>query len=90
VIHRDTRTENHPTVVVLREWQTCDMCGTEIIEKDYEVKEGRVFLKLGENWPEGGSGTKIRADLCTECFMKRLVPWLESQGVKMQTEGWEW
>jgi hypothetical protein len=90
VKHQETKTETREIKVVLREWQTCDMCGADITEKEYQVKEGRVLLKEGYSYPDGGDIKRLRADLCAECFINRLVPWLESQGVKMQTEEVDW
>jgi len=60
----------------------------------YEVNECevRVYVKHreGENYPEGGSGTEVEVDICPKCFKEKLLPWLESQGVKVERKDWEW
>jgi len=88
--HQETKEENRVLTTVLREWCTCDICGEEIKEDIYEVREGRIMLKLGSSYPEGGNAMIIRADVCEGCFMGKLVPWLESQGVVMQKEEVDW
>lgn len=32
---------------------------------------------------DGGSFEQIHVDICPKCFLTKLVPWLESQGVKI-------
>ena len=32
---------------------------------------------------DGGYFTHINVDICPKCFLTKLVPWLESQGVKI-------
>lgn len=89
--HQETKTTTEEVTRILREWETCDMCGAKIErETRFDIREGAVRLILGENYPEGGHRTELRADLCEGCFRNKLVPWLESQGVKMQTVQAEW
>ncbi len=80
----------------------CDLCGRKSPDnydwtKDlYEVNETKlkvhvtVTQKKGEEYPEGGSGTEYEIDLCPECFKNRLVPWLKSEGAKIEEKGWYW
>ena len=82
--------------------RTCDLCGTKAkheITGDwgagcYEVSETELTVevrrKVGESYPEGGSGKEIEVDLCPKCFMEKLVPWLRSQGAKIEEKDWDW
>ena len=72
----------------------CDLCGKEggytWATSDFEVLETEIRLKEGEQYPEGGWGTKIVVDICPGCFKTKLIPWLESQGVKVEEKKWGW
>lgn len=70
----------------------CDLCGVESKSSDwagawYEVNETdvRVTVKhrVGSQFPEGSSGEEYEVDICPECFQKRLIPWLKSQGANI-------
>lgn len=69
---------------------TCDVCGDEIKEERYSAEEVTVKRRTGCSYPDGGSGQEVSVDMCGKCFDEKLVPWLESQGVKPKTEDWEW
>ena len=69
---------------------TCDLCGKKIEEKTYVVDEVEVRHKIGSSYPDGGSGEETIVDLCGDCFDTKLIPWLSSQGVKPQTNEWDW
>jgi len=97
------RTYKKVTETVTRELLdkvTCDLCGKEGKRKDnwdsseWNVNETEIEVKIrrreGNNYPECGSGTKIVVDMCPECFINRLVPWLNSQGAGIKTEEWDW
>ena len=78
---------------------TCDLCGAvakrgdwtssmyEINDVDIEVK---IFQKDGRSYPEGGSGTEYRVDMCPDCFIEKLIPWLQSQGCSARRKEWDW
>jgi len=78
---------------------TCDLCNKaakhghwessawEVNETEIEVT---VRQKDGSEYPEGGSGTKYEVDMCPNCFKKKLIPWLESQGCMAKREDWSW
>jgi hypothetical protein len=78
------------TTRVIVDFVTCDICGAKIWEPGYEVNEVEVRHKTGANYPEGGSGEETSVDICGECFDKKLLPWLRSQGAEPRTEDWEW
>jgi len=70
---------------------SCDLCGEKIEhEGHYETNEIEVRHKVGSSYPEGGSGTETKVDLCDACFDGRLIPWIVSQGGKPQTNEWDW
>jgi hypothetical protein len=77
---------------------TCDLCGRESKanhsddwgEGNFDIAETEVRLKVGDSYPEGGAGTEIEFDICPKCFRERLIPWLESQGTKVEEKGWDW
>jgi hypothetical protein len=62
------------------------------------VMETEVRHKWGVNWcgpsplgiPDSGDGEEIIFDVCATCFMRKLVPWMESQGAKIRKETWDW
>ena len=78
---------------------TCDLCGRETkwrgwAEDCWDVDEIEIKVTIrrhqGQNYPEGGWGTDYEVDLCPECFKDKLIPWLESQGAKVQQTEWDW
>ena len=77
----------------------CDLCGTKSKSGDweagyYEVAESTVRIevtcKTGESYPDDAYGTEFEIDICPECFKEKLVPWLRSQGAKIEEQRWEW
>lgn len=79
---------------------TCDICGQDANRdswgsSSYQIDEIEVEITVkrreGENYPEGGSGTEVVIDVCPDCFVKKLVPWVESHGhAKIETSEWDW
>jgi len=78
---------------------TCDMCGKEGSEGGWKSSkwnmnetelEVRVRQTEGTNYPEGGWGTEYVIDMCPSCFKNRLIPWLKSEGVKIEEKEWDW
>ena len=77
---------------------TCDICGCVGSPRgwpvkdghNYEVRETKVHCKIGNSWPEGGSGVEYGVDICTDCFTGKLIPWLRSQGAVVREEEWDW
>lgn len=93
-----TETVTIPERTVTRETgRLCDFpgCGKRTDDgKIYEVKESEVRVEVrlreGESYPDGGSGTEIEIDICPDCFRDKLIPWLQSQGVRTEVEEWDW
>lgn len=83
------------TVLVER---CCDLCGRAAKDDEwdagtYTVSETEILVEVrqkdGSAYPEGGSGTKYEVDLCPKCFKEKLVPWLISQGAKIEKLDWD-
>lgn len=79
--------------------RTCDLCGKESSDGDwekstYEQNETNIEIKIkhreGYNVSDGGSGDEIEIDLCPDCFRHKLVPWLQSEGAKINYSNWSW
>lgn len=79
----------------------CDLCGMKA-NKNYQdwdagyynVNETEVRVEVrqreGTSYPEGGSGTEVVIDLCPVCFKDKLIPWIKSQGGKVEAKEWDW
>ena len=75
--------------------RVCDLCGREATQElndwdggRFEVCETEITARFGDSYPEGGSGTSYEIDLCPDCFRGRLIPWLRSQGAKIEEKEW--
>lgn len=65
---------------------TCDFCGRDV-EKVSEKENGsydytriKVDAKIGATYPEGDSRQGYRVDVCSECFIQKLIPAIKSAG----------
>lgn len=77
--------------------RTCDLCGRQSKTQDWEagrwdINETEVAVtitqKEGVSFPDSTYGTQYEIDLCPDCFKDRLVPWLRSQGAKVEEIEW--
>lgn len=76
----------------------CDVCGCDVNRdwngrSSYEFDDVEVEITVkrreGESYPEGAWGTEVVIDICPDCFVKKLVPWVESHGhAKIETTEW--
>ena len=50
--------------------------------------EKSVGITYHEKWEcsDIGEAADIDVDMCPKCFSKKLIPWLESQGVKIDAK----
>lgn len=69
----------------------CDSCKRENHGDDwrsgastYEVLKTKIQLHTGHAWPGDYDVTIREVDLCPECFMEKLVPFLESIGAPLR------
>lgn len=74
---------------------TCDICKKTYQGEDweahlYDVRKVEVSYREGEQYPEGGWGTKMYFDICPTCFTGRLVPALQALGAEPTMEHWDW
>lgn len=88
-----TRVHTYQHVVGL----TCDLCGRTVetdrcswAAEEHKVSEVEVHFKSGENTDDSGKGEKITVDICPDCFMRKLIPWVTDQGGTPTTTTWEW
>jgi hypothetical protein len=72
----------------------CDLCGKDLNDQDvehvFEVHDVTISCRTGESYPEGGSGQCVEIDLCTVCFLGKLVPWFAGQGAVIKHKEWDW
>jgi len=47
---------------------------------DLSTNETTVMMRTGSDWPGGGSGEKVEIDICPDCFVGKLIPWVKEQG----------
>jgi hypothetical protein len=63
-------------------------------KKQFEIAETGIFMKTGNSYPEGGSGTELVLHVCPDCFKEKVIPVLEScalpEGVKFEEVQWDW
>ena len=82
--------------------KVCDLgCGTEgkgsvdNWEDEYWQEEEthmtvEIYHKKGSNYPEGAYGKRLTVDICPKCFQEKLIPWLKSQGAKLEYEKYDY
>ena len=77
----------------------CDICKKESenynwAASSYEVDETEMKISIkqreGNQSYDGGYGAEIEVDICPDCFMTKLVPWLQSQGANIKATEWYW
>lgn len=69
---------------------TCDLCGGERQTKGFAFSEVAVRCEVGYAFPGGSSITETRVELCAACFLDKLIPWLQTQGVVAHVEQKDW
>lgn len=83
-----TKTEHIPATTREREThRTCDICGATIKGRNWgDFDECTIERKTGAAYGGEGHHEETDMDMCGQCFETKLVPWLESQGVKMRKD----
>lgn len=61
---------------------TCDMCGEDVDNMNHTEEEVIVYRKTIDGNLDSFETEETTVDLCGQCFKDKLIPWLESQGVK--------
>lgn len=64
----------------------CDLCGRILVERNYEVREAQIRVKVGESYPEGGTVVEREVDICPECVEEKVFPFLVNLGAKVHEE----
>lgn len=78
------------TTEIRTTYVTCDFCSKKIEYLAYKTDEVTIRHKEGDSYPEIGGGAARFVDMCGKCFNEKLVPWIQSQGVEVQKEDWEY
>jgi len=73
----------------------CDFCGKKStcnLDWDGErfIESVQTELRLTRFYHDGEGMEKISIDICPDCFKNKLVPWIESQGIKVEEEKEDW
>ena len=76
--------------------RACDLCGKKAERGNeweaaaYTVADTELTMTVecetGQSYPGSNSTEKWEIDLCPTCFVGKLVPWLRSQGAKIEPE----
>ena len=72
------------------DYTVCDLCGAKLQNEAYEINESTVSCRYGESYPDNGHATHIEFDVCKSCFVGKLIPWMELQGVKPTITEADW
>jgi hypothetical protein len=84
------------TIRTVTDHYTCDLCGKSTRDTDnwcgdaYAADEVCVSMRIGTNYPEGGSSEETIFDICPDCFKQKLMPFLHGLGAKSRTEDHEY
>ena len=77
----------------------CDICGkiaslsndTYVWGKDYYDRIGTsVSYSSGYSYPEGGTITETKFDICPECFKTHIIPFMATLGAVPRKEESDW
>jgi RNA polymerase subunit RPABC4/transcription elongation factor Spt4 len=62
----------------------CDICGktsnTNWKKDVYDVEKIEIRRRTGVEYPDRPLFTTTTIDMCPECFVSKLIPWVESHG----------
>lgn len=88
------------------DWVECDLCGGKVerVETlnydDYDdmgdirydqVNRMQRCVGKQSRWPDGGGGgVKQTVDMCGDCWESKFILWLESMGVEIREEKYEY
>lgn len=96
--------KDHTTTTKALQEMKCDMCGKTSDRSDWIVTEPdsypsermvETIIKINDTSRTycadyGGDSKNASIDLCPDCFRQKLIPFLESQGVKIHVEEYDW
>lgn len=78
----------------------CDLCGDvsrdsggynyDWYRRSFNINNAVIEFNQGSSYPEGGVITTTTCDICPNCMATKVIPWLESQGVKMRKKECDW
>lgn len=97
---KEIRPIDIPSRVEQRTYYKCTLCGVSADNGSserqwwkagsFEVKETGIFMKVGDNYPDGGWGTYVEAHICPDCFQGKVVPALEAIGLSFDKSRWDY
>jgi hypothetical protein len=87
--HYKTRHEPAKKVEVCDK-TTCDFCGRQINDWDYDIDTVEIQREVGAVFPDSVTGSRYIVDMCGECWDEKFVPWLHGNGVIPTQEKWDY
>src|SRR5712672_3143025 len=63
---------------------TCELCKKDLTKQrqsSFDEQEAAITCRRGNHWPEGSFVKRLETDICVECMVKVVVPFLEDKGV---------
>lgn len=67
------------------EIRSCDLCGI-LLSKDYGKYMGVVDIVFRQYWEYESVATVYNADICTKCFITKIIKVLKENGVVLKNE----
>jgi hypothetical protein len=66
--------------------ETCDGCGKDLADREspHDATEITIEAKIGSFYPEGDARTAYDVDVCSDCFVERIVPVLRAAGFNVR------
>ena len=81
---RETETVTQEETVITK--YICDLCGSEggaargWGKMEHKRQFTAVYLSDGDFFPNDWIRKDTYFDICAECFLEKLVPWMDEQG----------
>jgi hypothetical protein len=85
---RHKRTETREVEVVYQ--VDCDLCGQQIRSKIYDVDEVTITHECGQRFPDGGHLEIFDPDICSKCWVEKVLPALRAIGLNTQYRENSW
>lgn len=56
----------------------------------YDVRRTTIECAVGDSYSDSGNTETTSFDVCPDCFLGKLVPWMAAQGASPTTERTDW
>lgn len=66
---------------------SCELCKKDMRSQtcsSFDTQEATIEVRRGNHWPEGSAVKRLEADICVDCTVKMIVPFLEEKGVRFR------